>query len=126
MSGQASRNGENSGPAGNRPPHGAKKTRIATEASSGVRLGAYSVLLMVFFIELFVFAWARVQSVRIGYQMTDAFKEREVLRERQLALRAEWVHLKSPERISRIAEQRLGLSMPAVKQVVVVPYEKKR
>ena len=39
----------------------------------------------------------------------------------QKKLKIELAHLKSPERIGKIAETRLGLIMPNAKQTIIIP-----
>lgn len=77
--------------------------------------------LMVFLMaELLVYTWCRVQYVRTGYEVTEATKEYQRLMELHRKLQVEEARLKSPERVTRIAQQR-GLVMPDSKQIVVIP-----
>lgn len=77
-------------------------------------------LIVVFMAELLVYTWCRVRYVRIGYEITEASKEHQRLMELHRKLKVEEARLRSPERITRIAQQR-GLVMPDSKQVVVIP-----
>ncbi len=79
------------------------------------------IALMVFLMaELLVYTWCRVQYVRTGYEVTEATKEHQHLMELHRKLQVEEARLKSPERITRIAQER-GLVMPESKQIVVIP-----
>ena len=79
------------------------------------------IALMVFLMaELLVYTWCRVQYVRTGYEVTEATDEHERLMELHRKLQVEGARLRSPERVTRIAQQR-GLVMPDPKQVVVIP-----
>jgi len=80
------------------------------------------ILLMCFFIaELLFYTWARVQNVRIGYEINQASAQHQKLTTMQNNLKIETAHLKSPERISKIAREQLGLTMPSPKQVIILP-----
>ncbi len=78
-------------------------------------------LLCVFVVELFVSTWVRVQCVRVGYEISTLTKERQRLTELQDNLRVELARLKSPQRITKIAGEKLGLTLPAPNQVMVMP-----
>ena len=83
----------------------------------------YGFLIMALFVELFVFAWARVQCVQIGYETANAWEERKALLEQQEMLKAQVAYLQSPRRIMQIGKEQFGLSMPRPGQVVVVANE---
>jgi len=80
------------------------------------------IFIMAFFIaELFFYTWCRIQCVNIGYEMSDQekiYRSRAALRNN---LEIELSRLKSPDRIEKIAKERLGLKMPGPKQVVIIP-----
>ena len=78
---------------------------------------AFMVILMA---ELLVYTWCRVQYVRTGYEITEATQEHQRLTDLHRKLQVEEARLRSPERITRIAEQR-GLVMPDSRQIVVIP-----
>jgi cell division protein FtsL len=78
-------------------------------------------LLCVFVVELFGYTWVRVQCVRVGYETATLTKERQRLTELQDNLRVELARLKSPQRITKIAREKLGLTLPAPGQVMVMP-----
>jgi cell division protein FtsL len=86
-------------------------------------IGAMSMglLLMGIFIgELLVYTWSRVQYTRTGYDISRAVREQQQLMAVQKELQVELARLKSPERLSRIAETSMGLKMPTSRQMVVV------
>jgi cell division protein FtsL len=84
-------------------------------------LSVWVVLLTVFIAELFVYTWARVQCVRVGYEISALTKERQHQIELQDNLRVELARLKSPQRITRIAQEKLGLTLPTPKQMLMMP-----
>ncbi len=77
-------------------------------------------LIGAFLLELFAYAWCRVESTRVGYAIETELR----LRERQTAARKnltiELAHLKSPDRIERLGRG-LGLAAPRTDQIRVVP-----
>lgn len=79
----------------------------------------------VFFIlligELFLYTWVRTQCLRAGYEIGVLTKEQRQLTELQDSLKVELARLKSPARITRIARENLGMTMPGPKQVLVMP-----
>jgi cell division protein FtsL len=79
------------------------------------------VLLGLFIAELFLYTWVRVQCVRVGYEIGALNKEQRNLTELQDNLRVELARLKSPQRITKIAREKLGLTLPAPKQMMVMP-----
>lgn len=78
------------------------------------------VLIVVFMAELLVYSWCRVQYVHTGYEITEAREKGQVLVALQDELKLEEAHLRSPERIRRIAEKR-GLTMPDPRRMFVMP-----
>jgi len=80
------------------------------------------IILMFFFIvELLFYTWCRVQNVRIGYEITQALAQHQQLVTMHNNLKIETARLKSPERISKIAREQLGLTTPSPGQVIVLP-----
>ena len=77
-------------------------------------------LMLFLMAELLVYTWCRVQYVQTGYEVTEATTEYQRLMELHRKLQVEGARLRSPERVTRIAQQR-GLVMPDPKQVVVIP-----
>jgi len=67
---------------------------------------------------VFVFLWSRLMFVNIGYEISKANSERSQLIEKNRRLRLEFMRLKSPERIEKLAIGRLGLVRPSKRQIV--------
>jgi cell division protein FtsL len=78
-------------------------------------------LLCVFIAEFFVYTWVRVQCVRVGYEISALTKEQQRLTEFQANLKVELARLKAPQRITKIAQEKLGLTLPAPNQIMVLP-----
>ena len=79
------------------------------------------ICLMVFLIgELFFYTWCRVESVRMGYELSQATRNHQSLTALQNNLSIELARLKSPQRLARIAEQQLDLTMPKPEQMIVI------
>ena len=78
-------------------------------------------LMFIFIAELLFYTWCSVQCTRLGYEI-----DREAIKYRQNTvlqknLKIELARLKSPERISKIAKEYLGLVVPAPEQVINIP-----
>ena len=78
-------------------------------------------LLCVFIAELLVYTWVRVQCVRVGYEISALTREQQRLTELQANLKVELARLRAPQRIIRIAQEKLGLTLPTSKQMMVMP-----
>ncbi len=62
----------------------------------------------------------RTRIVRAGYDIGERMREVRVLEEEGRKLRVERSLLRSPERIERVARERLGMVTPAPDQIRVV------
>ncbi|MBF0117903.1 MAG: cell division protein FtsL [Desulfobacterales bacterium] len=89
--------------------------------SSQKKIVRWIVLVAIFVVELFFYAWCRVQCVRIGYDIQNKIKQQNEIISEQNNFKLEIASLKSPERIAKIAKEKLGLSMPTPNQIVVMP-----
>lgn len=76
--------------------------------------------LFVFIIEFYGFAWSRTQHRATGYAIMKQSSEHKALVSRQKNLKIEVAVLKSPQRIERIARNRMGLSTPGQNQILTV------
>jgi cell division protein FtsL len=69
---------------------------------------------------IFVFVWERVDVVRVGYQV-ERLKTQKVLLERERdQLQVKFSALTAPERIAKVATEKLGLVPPQQGQVLMV------
>jgi len=69
---------------------------------------------------VFVFVWERVDVVRLGYQI-ERLKTQKVLLERERdQLQVKVSALSAPERIAKVATEKLGLVPPQQGQVFMV------
>jgi cell division protein FtsL len=69
---------------------------------------------------VFTFVWERVDMVRVGYQI-ERFKHEKVLLERERdELRVKVSALSAPDRIAKVALEKLGMTLPQQGQVVMV------
>lgn len=84
-------------------------------------IGVWIVLLAVFITEMLLYTWSRVQCLRLGYGISTAIDKQKELQLLQNNLKIELAHLKSPERITKIARERLGLRPPKPEQTVIIP-----
>ena len=69
---------------------------------------------------VFVFVWERVDVVRLGYQI-ERLKAQKILLERERdQLKVKFSALTAPERIAKVATEKLGLTPPQQGQVFMV------
>ncbi len=71
--------------------------------------------------ELLFYTWCRIQCTKVGYEIVEYQEARGRLITRQNELNIELASLKSPERISEIAREKLGLVTPTSEQVITLP-----
>lgn len=81
----------------------------------------WSIIAVFFITELFLYTWCRVQCVRTGYEITKETDKRLKLSSLQNNLKVEIAHLKSPQRIAKIATMQLGLIIPTPEKIVIIP-----
>jgi cell division protein FtsL len=77
-------------------------------------------LLALFIMELFFYTWCRVQCIGIGYKISHELNQQKQLLMLQSRLKVETERLKSPERIAKIAHEKIGLNPPNSEQVIVL------
>lgn len=83
--------------------------------------GIWVILLLFFISELLFYTWCRVQCVGIGYEISNASGQQKELFALKSNLKVELTSLKSPARITEIAINQLGLTMPKPKQMITIP-----
>ena len=79
------------------------------------------VVMFLFLGELFLYTWARVQCTRTGYDISRQNAQHQELSALQANLKIELARLRSPQRISKYAREKLGLVSPTPSQMVVLP-----
>lgn len=70
-----------------------------------------------------LFVWERVDIVRIGYHIERLKTQKVVLERERDELRVKLSGLTAPERIARLASEKLGMIQPEKGQVVVINIE---
>lgn len=70
-----------------------------------------------------VFVWERVDVVRIGYQVERLKAQKVTLERERDELQVKMSALTSPERIAKVATEKLGMIPPEQGQVVLVQGE---
>ncbi len=84
-------------------------------------LGLWLLLMTILLGELLFYTWCRIQCVKVGYEIVEHQEANLRLTTRQNELNIELASLKSPERISEIAREKLGLITPTSEQVITLP-----
>ncbi|MEO8339005.1 MAG: cell division protein FtsL [Nitrospirota bacterium] len=69
---------------------------------------------------VFVFVWERVDVVRLGYQVERLKTQKIVLERERDELQVKFSVLTAPERIAKVATEKLGLVPPQQGQVLMV------
>ena len=69
---------------------------------------------------VFGFVWERVDIVRVGYQVERLKSEKVKLERERDQLRVKFSTLSAPDRIAKVATERLGMTPPQNGQVIVV------
>ena len=78
-------------------------------------------LMFAFISELLFYTWCRVQYVRVKYEIQEQTTRFRKLSAMQDNLKIELARLKSPQRITKIAQTQLGLVTPTSKQTIILP-----
>jgi len=85
------------------------------------KTGIWIIFMAVFIAELFLYTWCRVNCIDVGYEISRETKKQQELIALQNNLKIELASLRSPERISKIAKDQLGLKAPTKSQTIVIP-----
>jgi cell division protein FtsL len=85
------------------------------------KTGIWIIFMAVFIAELFLYTWCRVNCIDVGYDISRETKKQNELIALQNNLKIELASLKSPERISKIAKDQLGLNAPTKSQTITIP-----
>lgn len=86
----------------------------------------YSVLIVGVFVFMSValaYVWSHIHMTTLEYRVAEALNRKERLLEEQRRLKLELATLKSPRRIEAIARERLGMTAPALDQVITLKDE---
>jgi cell division protein FtsL len=79
------------------------------------------IFMAMFISELLIYTWCRVQCVGVGYEISKAAHHLQEHIKLQNNLKVELASLKSPDRIAKIAKNKLGLKTPTPAQVIIIP-----
>jgi cell division protein FtsL len=69
---------------------------------------------------VFVFVWERVDMVRVGYQIERLKHDKMMLERERNQLRIKFSTLSAPDRIAKVATEKLGMVPPQKGQVIMV------
>ena len=69
---------------------------------------------------VFVFVWERVDMVRVGYQIERLKHDKVMLERERDQLRVKFSALSAPDRIAKVAAEKLGMALPQPGQVIMV------
>jgi cell division protein FtsL len=91
------------------------------KTKSNKTAGILTIVMALFLVELFFCTWCRVQSRYYRYEINKKKAEQEELIRVQRSFRVEIERLKAPDRLGKIAREKLGLRPPNSGQVIVLP-----
>jgi len=69
---------------------------------------------------VFTFVWERVDMVRVGYQIERLKYDKALLERERDELRVKFSALSAPDRIAKVASEKLGMALPQQGQVIMV------
>ena len=84
-------------------------------------MAACLIFMGLFIGELLFYTWCRVQSIQVRYEISELAADQDRLMMLQDNLKIELARLKAPQRIAKIAKERLGLILPTNKQLMLIP-----
>ncbi len=84
-------------------------------------IAACLIFMGLFIGELLFYTWCRVQSIQVRYEISELTADQDRLVMLQDNLKIELARLKSPQRIAKIAKEKLGLILPTNKQLMLIP-----
>lgn len=82
---------------------------------------AWVAVLMTCIIEIFFYTWCSLQCTRLKCEIGEQEKTAVSLGVEKKNLRIEMARLKSPARITGIAREQLGMVIPEMGQVIIIP-----
>ncbi|MBC8443749.1 MAG: cell division protein FtsL [Deltaproteobacteria bacterium] len=83
--------------------------------------GVWLAVMFFFIIELFFYAWCRVQYTNNSYNLSRILGSQNQLLQLQKSLTIELARLQSPQRLTEMAHGRLNLVIPTPDQMVSIP-----
>ena len=98
-----------------------KKKKERKERNPKVTIACLLLLMFAFIAELLFYTWCRVQYTGVNYEITEQTARTQELSAMQDNLKIELARLKSPERITKIAQTQLGLVIPSPQQTIILP-----
>lgn len=82
------------------------------------RFFLYFIFIILFALSIFTSVWQDIQITSYGYKIANLEKEKKNLQEEEKCYKLNIANLKSPERIKRIAMEKLGLIIPKELEVI--------
>jgi cell division protein FtsL len=67
-----------------------------------------------------LYVWSHIHMTELEYQIARELNSREQIMEEQMKLKVELATLRSPRRIETIAREKLQMTYPERKQVIVL------
>lgn len=84
------------------------------------RFFLYFIFIILFALNIFAGVWQDIQITSYGYKIANLEKKKKNLQEEEKYYRLKIADLKSPERIKRIAMEKLGMIVPKKLEVITL------
>jgi hypothetical protein len=85
------------------------------------RTAAWILIMLVFILEMLIYAWCRVQWTRVSYDLEQARRTWRRFTQTEQRLQTELASLRMPQRIEAEAAARLGLGRATPEQITRLP-----
>ena len=93
---------------------------VSNKEAERVRYAPFILVAFILMAVALLLVWTRVHMTQLEYRVADEINRGERLLEEQRKLRLEYATLKAPQRIERIAKEKLLMSYPKQEQVIVL------
>lgn len=89
-------------------------------ASGGIGYSTWIFVASVMMAVTLLYVWSHIHMTELEYQIARELSSREQITEEQTKLKVELATLRSPQRIESIAREKLQMTYPDRKQVIVL------
>ncbi len=83
-----------------------------------IRYSTILIIVLVLMVASLVFVWSHVRLTELKYQIAREMSIKESLLEENRKIKVEIATLKSPQRIEKLARDKLGMAYPEREQVI--------
>jgi len=95
-----------------------QKVYIQDRDRPGIKYSTILILVLVLMIASLAFVWSHVRLTELKYQIAKEISAKDSLLEENRKLKVEIATLKSPQRVEKLARDKLGMTYPEREQVI--------